>query len=132
MTTATSEVAEATAAGTPERTRSGATYVPLADIYETEEAIYLVADMPGVGPEGVEVDLEGSTLTITGTPVEAAQDEGDALRLEYEPGGYLRAFSVSDAIQRDGIRAVIKDGVLTLTLPKAAPAQTRRIDVQAG
>lgn len=128
----TGEVAEASTGGAPERTRSGPTYVPPTDIYETEDAIYVVADMPGVGPEGVEVALEGSTLTISGTPEGHEPEAGEALRLEYEPGGYLRAFTVSDAIERDGIRAVIKDGVLTLTLPKAGPARTRKINVQAG
>lgn len=126
----TQEVTEAAAAA-PERTRSGPTYLPPTDIYETDEAIYVVADMPGVGPDGVNVALEGGTLAITGTPAGHAP-EGEALRLEYEPGGYHRAFSVSDAIDHGRIRASMRDGVLTLVLPKAAPAKSRRITVQAG
>jgi len=133
---ATQEVAEA-AATAPERTRSGPTYVPPTDIYETEGEIYVVADMPGVTPTGVTVELEGSTLTITGspfwgTPAEHGTVGGEAVRLEYRPGGYARAFTVSDTIDREKIRASMKDGVLTLVLPKAAPAKTRRVHVQAG
>lgn len=131
--TASHQAAEVTeAAGTPERTHSGPTYVPPTDIYETDQEIYVVADMPGVTAGGVTVELEGSTLTIAGTPAAHGPEAGEALRTEYRPGGYTRAFSVSDAIERDKIRASIRDGVLTLVLPKAAPAKTQRIQVQAG
>jgi HSP20 family protein len=120
-----------TAAG-PERTHSGPTYVPPTDIYETETEIFVVADMPGVKPEGVTVELEGRTLTITGAPAEHGTVGGEPVRLEYRPGGYGRAFTVSDAIDRERIRASMKDGVLTLVLPKAAPARTQKVHVQAG
>jgi HSP20 family protein len=133
---ATHEVAEA-AATAPERTHSGPTYVPPTDIYETDAEIFVVADMPGVTPTGVTVELEGSTLSIVGTPFSgtpAAQgpEAGDPVRVEYRPGGYHRAFTVSEFVARDKIRASMKDGVLTLVLPKAAPAKTQRVHVQAG
>jgi len=128
--TTTRDVTEA--ASGPERTHSGPTYVPPTDIYETETEIFVVADMPGVKPEGVTVELEGRTLTISGTPAEHGAVGGDAVRLEYRPGGYTRAFTVSDAIDREKIRASMRDGVLTLVLPKAAPAKTQRVHVQAG
>jgi len=136
---ASHQVAEAaeTAGGVPERTRSGPTYVPPTDIYETDAEIFVVADMPGVSADGVSVELEGSTLTIVGTPSSGTPaahgpEAGEALRTEYRPGGYRRAFTVSDAIERGKIRASMRDGVLTLVLPKAAPAKTQRIQVQAG
>lgn len=133
MTTrsATAEVPETAAARTPERTRSERCYLPPTDIYETADAIVVVADMPGVGADGVSVELDGNTLTIAGTPA-AAPETREAVRREYEPGGYERAFTLSDAIERKRIGASIKDGVLTLVLPKAAPAKARQIQVQAG
>jgi len=132
MTQSSTQDVTQAAAGGPERTQSGPTYVPPTDIYETEHEIYVVADMPGVKADGVAVELEGRTLTITGTPAAHGPEAGEALRTEYRPGGYTRAFTVSDAIERDKIRASMKDGVLTLVLPKAAPAKTQRIHVQAG
>jgi HSP20 family protein len=126
------EAPEATAARTPERTRSERYYQPPTDIYETADAIILVADMPGVGADGVSVELEGSTLTISGAPAHWVRDAGDAVRHEYRPGGFERAFTLSDTIERKGIGASIKDGVLTLVLPKAAPAKARQIQVEAG
>jgi len=123
---------ETAAAPVPERTRSGRTYRPATDIYETPEAIVLVADMPGVGTTGVTVQLEGGTLTVSGAPTPGETPAGEVRRAEYVPGGYHRAFSLSDAIERDGIRASIRGGVLTVVCPKAAPAQARRIEVKAG
>lgn len=128
----TAEAPETVAARAPERTRSERCYVPPTDIYETADAIILVADMPGVGEGGVTVELEGGTLTIAGSPATWARDTRDAVRCEYRPGGYERAFTLSDAIERKKITASMKDGVLTLVLPKAAPAKAHRITVQAG
>jgi HSP20 family protein len=117
---------------TPERTRAERCYLPPTDIYETAEAVVLVADMPGVGPDGVAVELEGGTLTLSGTPATPGAPEREALRREYEPGGYHRAFTLSDAIDARKIQASIKDGVLTVVLPKAAPAKAHKIQVKAG
>lgn len=130
--TMTQEKAETAAPGAPERTRAERCYLPPTDIYETAEAIVLVADMPGVGPDGVTVELEGGTLTISGEPAAAPAPGREALRREYEPGGYHRAFTLSDAIESKGIQASIKHGVLTVVLPKAAPAKARKIQVKVG
>lgn len=132
MTQAATQDVTRAAGAAPERTRTGPTYAPPTDIYETDAEIFVVADMPGVGADGVTVELEGSTLTITGTPKAHGPEAGEALRAEYRPGGYHRAFTVSESVARDNIRASMKDGVLTLVLPKAAPAKTRRVHVQAG
>ena len=87
--------------------------------------------MPGVTREGVEVTLEQRVLTISGR-AEASQPEGLApLYLEYEPGDYERAFTLSDAIDPAGIEARVRDGVLHLRLPKAGPAKRQRIEVRA-
>lgn len=138
MTATLTQEAPETTPQAPERTRAERCYLPPTDIYETGEAIVLVADMPGVGTDGVTVELEGGTLTLSGTPAAASAGPAgtapgrEALRREYEPGGYQRAFTLSDAIDGGGIQASMKDGVLTVVLPKAAPARAHRIQVKAG
>ncbi len=122
------EVAETGA----ERTRDRLAFVPRADIYETEEAIVVVADMPGVDANSVDIMLEDNVLTINGY-VEPEQPVGYSLAYaEYQVGDYERAFTVSDQIDRDGIEAVVKDGVLRLYLPKVTEARRRKIAIKAG
>lgn len=122
------EVAETGA----ERTRDRLAFVPRADIYETEEAIVVVADMPGVDANSVDIMLEDNVLTINGY-VEPEQPVGYSLAYaEYQVGDYERAFTVSDQIDRDGIVAVVKDGVLRLHLPKVTEARRRKIAIKAG
>ena len=114
-----------------EGTRPGAYFTPLVDIYETPEELVLVADMPGVTRDNVEVHLDGDTLTIDGRP-NADEYEGlKPVHVEYGVGGFYRRFTLGEAIDRAGIKAQVKNGVLTLRLPKAERARARRIDVQA-
>jgi HSP20 family molecular chaperone IbpA len=122
------EVAETGA----ERTRDRVAFVPRADVYETNEAIIVVADMPGADVNSVDITLEDNVLTINGY-VEPAQPEGYQLAYaEYQVGDYQRAFTLSDQIERDKIEAVVKDGVLRLVLPKVLEAQKRKIAIKAG
>ena len=124
---------EAPAPAGTERTRARRVYVPRTDIYETKEALVLVADMPGVTPDGLDVTLERRELTIRGRTGDAAASEGySPVHREYESGDYERAFTLSEDIDAGRIEARLKDGVLRLTLPKAGPAQAERIQVQAG
>ena len=122
------EVAETDA----ERTRDRLAFVPRADIYETDDEIVVVADMPGVDVNTVDITLENNVLTINGY-VELEQPEGYSLAYaEYRVGDYQRAFSVSDQIDRDGIGATVKDGVLRLHLPKITEARVKKIAIKAG
>jgi HSP20 family molecular chaperone IbpA len=115
-----------------ERTRDRLAFVPRTDIYETGEAIIVVSDMPGVDEDSVDVSLENSVLTINGF-VEPIQPEGHTLAFaEYEVGDYQRAFTLSDQIDRNGIEATIKDGVLRLHLPKVTEARKRKIAIKSG
>jgi HSP20 family protein len=117
-------------AGTVERTRPGRVYTPAVDIYETSEAVVLVADMPGVDQQSVDVTLDKGVLTIYGH-VEPWQPEGHSLRYaEYGVGDYQRSFTISNEIAWDKIEGTVKDGVLRLTLPKVGPAQTKKIPVK--
>ena len=122
------EVAETGA----ERTRDRLAFVPRADVYETNEGITVVADMPGVDENSVDITLEQNVLTINGY-VELEQPEGLNLAYaEYQVGDYQRAFTLSDQIDREGIEAMVKDGVLRLYLPKVTEAQRRKIAIKAG
>lgn len=113
-----------------ERTRDRVAFVPHTDIYETEEQIVVVADMPGVDAESVDITLEKNILTLNGY-VEPTAPEGYTLAYaEYRVGDYQRSFSLSNEIDQDQIEAKIKDGVLYLHLPKVGP-QTRKIAVKA-
>ena len=115
-----------------ERTRDRLAFVPRADVYETAEPITVVADMPGVDETSLDITLENNILSINGY-VEPLRPEGYSLAYaEYEVGDYQRVFTLSDQIDRDGIEAVVKDGVLRLFLPKATEARKRRIAIKAG
>ena len=114
-----------------ERTRDRPVYVPRVDIVETEDALEILADMPGVTRDGVEVTLEQRVLRIRGR-AELPLPEGVApLHLEYEPGDYERAFTLSEAVDPAGIEARVRDGVVHLRLPKAGPAKLQRVEVRA-
>ena len=115
-----------------ERTRDRAAFVPRADIYETDAALVVVLDVPGVDEESVNITLEENVLTINGY-VDFEQPEGYGLaHAEYRIGDYVRAFTVSDQIDQEGVEASIKDGVLKLHLPKAPAAKKRQITVSVG
>lgn len=114
-----------------ERTRARRAFVPRADIYETDDAIVVVADMPGVTPESVDITLEQDVLTINGFADEV-RPEGYALAYaEYAVGDYVRSFTLSNQIDQSKIEARMTDGVLRLNLPKAQPT-TRKIAITAG
>ena len=114
-----------------ERTRARPLYAPRVDIVETEDALEVLADMPGGTPESVEVTLEQGVLSVRGR-AEVSVPEGLApLHLEYEPGDYERRFTLSDAVDPSGIEARVRGGVLRLRLPKAGPAKPQRIEVEA-
>ena len=107
-------------------------FVPRSDVYETDEAIVVVAEMPGVDENSVDITLEKNVLTIAGKVNEEAP-EGRRLALnEYGSGDFGRRFALSQTVDREGISAAVKNGVLTLTLPKAKEAQPRQIKVKAG
>jgi HSP20 family protein len=114
-----------------EDTRPGRWFVPAVDILESPEELTLVADMPGVTTDGVDVRIDGDHLTVKGRV--AADDYAGLkpLHVEYAVGGYERSFTLGETIDRDGIKAVLRHGVLTLHLPKAAHARQRRITVNA-
>lgn len=115
-----------------EQTRPGPVFVPSVDIFETDQEITLLADMPGVATDRVSIDLNEDQLTITGdVEAQGAETERVLLR-EYETGRFQRSFAVSDRIDQGKITASMSDGVLRLVLPKAEKAKPRRIEVKVG
>lgn len=115
-----------------EQTRPGAVFSPNVDIYETEQAITLLADLPGVKKEDLNIDLRDNILTLSGD-VQVIEGENEAyLIAEYGVGRYYRQFTLSQVIDQERIDASLKDGVLTLTLPKVEKATPRTIAVTAG
>jgi len=115
-----------------EQTQTGLVYTPEVDIFETEQALTLLADMPGVTPENLSIDLREDVLTLSGNTVPAQSPSEEPLVIEYGVGKYYRQFTLSEMIDQTKITAVIKDGVLRLTLPKIEKASPRKITVSAG
>lgn len=115
-----------------ERVRPGPVFLPAVDIFETPEALVLVADMPGVSTERVTLDIRDNNLTITGEIRPPIEEKETMLVQEFYTGDYQREFQLGANIDRNRIEAAMKDGVLRLTLPKSAQAKPRKIEVKVG
>ncbi len=112
-----------------EETRSQEYHVaPPVDIYETENALKVVADVPGVSKEDLDVRVENGILTIQGKPMHTTL--GEPLYTEFELVNYYRQFELSDKVDQENITADLKNGVLYLTLPKAEKAKPRKIEIK--
>jgi HSP20 family protein len=112
-----------------EKTAPGRYYIPYADIYETDDALCVVMEMPGVEKEDINVALENDVLRVDGQ-IDFSKYEGmEPVYTEYNVGHYTRSFTLSNKIDQEQISAQLEDGVLTLTLPKARQAQPRRISI---
>ena len=112
-----------------EQTKNSAVFSPAVDIYQTEDGLVLMADLPGVAQEDLQVRLEDEVLTIEGDIKEDALP-GSSLLQEYQVGSYYRQFSISERIDRNRIEATLKNGELKLMLPKAESAKPHKIQVQ--
>lgn len=104
---------------------------PPVDICETDEAILLRADMPGVTRDRLELRLDGNTLLIEGTIGIAPQDQMSALYADIRSTTYRRQFVLSNELEAGRIEANLQNGVLNVTIPKRAEVRPRRIEVQA-
>jgi len=103
---------------------------PKIDLYETHESITLLADVPGVNESGVDIVLDGNLLTINGF---AKVDKPQGLNLihsEWDTSDFQRVLTLSDDVDREGIKAKIKNGVLRLTLPKRTQGRVKKVTVQ--
>jgi len=114
-----------------ERTTQGRVFVPRVDIVETDDAILMVGDFPGVDEHGMDITLEKNVLTIRGRVTPHFPEGASPLLLEYEIGDFERTFTISDEVDREKIEATVKDGVLRLYLPKAKHVLSQKIPVVA-
>lgn len=117
---------------TEEHTRPGRTYVPKVDISETENALWLRADMPGVKEDSIEISVEKNVLSIEGQVALQEYEDLAPVYTEYNVGNYQRRFTLSNTIDADKIHARLTSGVLELELPKAESAKPRRVAIQVG
>lgn len=114
---------------TTESTRNQERYVaPPVDIYETRDGLVVLADLPGVSKDALDVRVDNNILTIRGRADHAVHKE--STYREYELVNFFRQFELSDKVDQQRISADLKHGVLTLTLPKAEEAKPRQIEVR--
>lgn len=105
-------------------------FVPDCDVLESDEAITVVADLPGAVADKLDVDVREGVLTLT-AKVDPLPEQWRPVYTEYEIGGYQRSFTLGERIDVQKISAKLKNGVLTLTLPKLEQHRTRKIEVQS-
>ena len=104
-------------------------FVPVTDIFETDDALTVMLEMPGVAKDRVDVRVENDVLTIEGQIDFGVYKNLRPLYTEYNVGNYARTFQLSSRIEQDRISAALKDGVMTLVLPKVERAKPRKIHV---
>jgi HSP20 family protein len=113
-----------------EKTVPARYFIPNTDIYETDEALMVLMEMPGVEKEDISVKLENDVLRVEGQIDFSKDQEMEPVYTEYNVGHYARAFTLSDKIDQNEIGAELDNGVLTLTLEKAKEARPRRIEIR--
>jgi HSP20 family molecular chaperone IbpA len=119
-------------ASSAEQTTPGLVFTPAVDIFETEKAITLLADIPGVKADDLTIDLRDNTLTLLADIAPDDDSNEENILVEYEIGRYYRQFTLGELINQENIDAKLNDGVLRLTLPKVEKATPKKITVKAG
>ncbi len=108
-----------------------AAFAPAVDIVDAEQAVTLRLDVPGVNKEDIKVAVDGGVLTISGERRnEVNEEKAGWTRYERTFGKFSRSFRLPETVDAEAVKAVYKDGVLTLEVPKRAPATVKTIDVQ--
>lgn len=112
-----------------ETTREHERYaIPPVDIYETGDGLAVLADLPGIRPDGLSINVEEGILTIEGRYSREGEDV--YLDREFELSSFYRQFQLSESVDTENIKAVLKNGVLNLTLPKSEKARPRQIPIE--
>jgi len=106
-------------------------YIPPIDIHEAPDGLKLEADLPGASEESLQIQLEDNVLSLYAKVDSPAPEGARLLHEEYRLGDYRRSFILSDEVDRERIAAALNNGVLTLVLPKAERARTRRIEIKS-
>ncbi len=114
---------------TGEETRPGPIFIPAIDILENQNEIIVLADIPGVDGQDVDIDLRDDVLTIRGA-VSPVEDEKEAsVYREFNWGDYFRQFTLAEVIDQEKIAAKMDNGILRLTLPKKEKVKPKKIQV---
>jgi HSP20 family protein len=112
---------------------TGRTWAPAVDVAETEEAILVRAELPGMAREDIDIELSGETLTLRGErKFESEEKKNNLVRIERRYGKFLRSFTLATPIQTDRVSASYKDGILEVVLPKSEETRPRKVQVVAG
>lgn len=112
-----------------EETRTlGRMLVPAVDIFESSESLTLIADLPGVDKNGLDINTEKGVLTINGTVT--LKDRGRGILREFSSASYYRQFKLPDELNTDKSYAELRDGVLILRIPKTDAAMPKRIEIR--
>ncbi|MFK5926123.1 MAG: Hsp20/alpha crystallin family protein [Desulfuromusa sp.] len=122
------KTSESSLAHREETRTSGRVLFPAVDIFESEDHLTLIADMPGVVKKGLDINLEKGVLTINGEV--HTESRGKQILQEFSPENYYRQFKLTEHIDADKSQAELKNGVLTLTIPKAESAKPRKIEIK--
>jgi HSP20 family protein len=108
-------------------------WIPACDVFEDQDAVKIVAEVPGVRPEDVKISLENNLLTIRGEKRQQAEEKTERVhRYERSYGSFERAFSLPTTVDPEKIAASYANGILTVTIPKAERARPREIPVKVG
>ena len=119
---------------TDEPMNGGSAWMPAVDVEETGDELWLTADVPGLGAEDIDIEVENNRLTIRGEKqVERSEGEGTRQHLwERRHGSFARTFTLPRSVRADHIAADYRNGVLTIRMPKAPEAKSRKIQVGEG
>jgi HSP20 family protein len=124
---------DSTLQGWPSDTNDTRSWVPPADVYETDNHLVVMADLPGIDPKKLEVRVENNVLTIRGERPFAEKPKNENFhRIERVYGSFARSFTLSTAVDSDKVLATYNSGVLTISLPKAEQAKPKRIEITSG
>jgi HSP20 family protein len=108
------------------------TWVPAVDIFEEKDRFVVRADLPGVNPDDIEVNMENGVLTVSGERNDEERSEFEGVsRVERVSGRFLRRFTLPETADADAIKAKCSHGILEISIPKQAVVQPRRIAVEA-
>ena len=107
------------------------TFSPVVDIYEADDELVLVAEVPGVEKDDISVQVDKGVLTLEAeAKCDVPGEDYARTYVSFQPGQFFRAFALGDEIDREKISASASSGVLTVRLPKAAGAKSRKIDIK--
>lgn len=105
-------------------------FIPRMDIVESKEEVVITADVPGADEKSTDITINDDELEISAKVSDETPEGSEPAYAEYEVGDFRRTFTLPEFVDKEGIRAVVKNGVLKLTLPKIKPPEPKKIEVR--